>query len=64
MCSLTSNGPCLFDSEINKQVLYLQAIISAMDQLKLLGAIEHHDAKTVSQNFDLTPLHSKQPKTP
>ena len=24
-----------------------QAIISAMDQLKLLGAIEHHDAKTV-----------------
>ena len=27
--------------------LIFQAIISAMDQLKLLGAIEHHDAKTV-----------------
>ena len=35
---------------IGRVILVLQAIIHAMDQLKLLGAIEHHDANSVS-NF-------------
>ena len=30
-------------------ICILQAIIHAMDQLKLLGAIEHHDANSVSK---------------